>query len=522
MNDVQSEPQNNQKRAILGVSVLYAQGIFVTVIGFVFTIIVSRLLSVYEFGQLTTLVLFLSILSTLGSLSIHYAAPRFISETLGREDQHLAHRIAFNVVLLGLIFSLLIGLVTLTMVPISFNILGVGLSSNFPWYAFTIDVTLSCFTFFIVGTEQGFKRYRRMAILLLLIAVLRYSIGATFLIWGYGLNGLILGLALGNVVGTLLAILSVFSLFDRHHHYDWSTIRTIIHFCMPLLVSMAIGVVNSNLGSIILLSFGNVSLVGIYGIGITISSVYWIASRSMLNVGLPEQSNAFGARGKGGLIAVSQVISRYVYILIPYMTIMMACITPYLISLVLPVAYLDASVVAILIFGVHSVFCYEIVANGYLLTIGETTELLRTSIAAFIVCLISGLLLIPPFGILGAAIAKACMDCVLAFYPAFIVRRHFGLGINATYQMRALIPALGIIIPAISLWFLFSPIIALPLVILFGSLIYLLGLRLLHVISHEDLVTLVSLFPKRGRQLLLQLGSKILLRSSNQSHSHTE
>ena len=100
----------------------------------------------------------------------------------------------------------------------------------------------------------------------------------------------------------------------KSHHYriDWPAIHQVLGFCLPLFVSMAVGVVNSKIGIVMLLSFGNVSLVGIYGVGIAIASIYWIASRSMLNIGLPEQSAAYGASCVDGLARVSRAISRYI------------------------------------------------------------------------------------------------------------------------------------------------------------------------------------------------------------------
>ena len=80
-------------KTIRDVSYLYLSNISSSLIGIVYFLIIARLLSSYEFGIVTTLILIYTFAITVGDLGISYSIPKFITQAIAQNKKSVAYEI---------------------------------------------------------------------------------------------------------------------------------------------------------------------------------------------------------------------------------------------------------------------------------------------------------------------------------------------------------------------------------------------------------------------------------------------
>jgi O-antigen/teichoic acid export membrane protein len=503
------ESESRSTEVVRGAALLYTEGIITNVVAFLFFSYIAMTLSAEIVGQINAFTVFISILASIGSLSINHGTAKFISEARGGNDAKRAATYASNSLILGLLSSGILATISILALPYVFSIFGINYSLNFPWIALAVDIFCTSLAFSLIGSLQGYGKYSRMGLLLIGITFFRYGAALVSLLYGLGLEGVVAGWATGNAVGTIILAGLTISKFFHSFTLSMKAIKPIIVFTIPIYLSMVIGLASSYMDRILVLSLAGVASFAVYTLGITLAALYWMAVNALQKVGFPEQSYAHGEGGPLQLIEVSKQLYRYVFLFIPPFVLLISLLTNPLITLFFPAFYSEALLIVIIVLVPHSLLCYEIVANGFLMAIGKTKYLLHTSIIASAVGFTSGFLLTLHFGLLGAALSRFLMDTVLSLYPLIIARRKYGLYFDTSFQIKALAPTWAMIVPSF-ITLQLPPLLALPATGMACLLVFLIILKISRLLLRSDLETLILLFPLRIRGPLMWIGMKLV------------
>jgi O-antigen/teichoic acid export membrane protein len=342
------------------------------------------------------------------------------------------------------------------------------------------------------------------------------------LLGGGGINGVIIGWALGNVIGTGLMVAFTVVIFRPISRPTFFDLNRIMRYSAPLTLSMIVGLINANIDKIMLLGFLDTGSLGVYSTGLSIAFFLTIAGSALYSVSLTEQSWAWSG-GKEKLDRIAETVLQYVFLTYIPLSVILAILAVPAATVLFTIAYVESFIVVALIGITKSVFCYDIIANGYLLAMGKTHYFLYGSFIAAISQTLLGYFLIPLSGLTGATIARCIGIAILSLYPISIMRFRYEFAFDAKYQLKIIIVSYLAAIPAYLFVISFEPLVAiLGSSFIFGGL-YFLGLRVGRLVTVRNVETYTLLLPKIIQHHFYLIGTKLLTRCEDQiEHSKNE
>jgi O-antigen/teichoic acid export membrane protein len=223
----------------------------------------------------------------------------------------------------------------------------------------------------------------------------------------------------------------------------------------------------------------------------------------------PAYAEIQAAKGKPGLQDAIRVASRYVsFIVIPLAFGLVATATPAL-SLFVgePYEHGSAALQIITIF-----FALTVVGNAFaniFLLLGETATASAATTASVAASIVTALILLPIFGINGAATSRGVGMLVSFALTLALVRRRIRLSFDLEAFWKSFVAS---IVMAVMVWltqYVFYNRLLLPAYVIVGAVTYLVGLRLLKAVHPADAQLAVESLGKRYEPLV-NLAGKIL------------
>jgi O-antigen/teichoic acid export membrane protein len=287
------------------------------------------------------------------------------------------------------------------------------------------------------------------------------------------------------------------------------SLRRLLGFSLPLMPGNSIGFTYNWYDRALLVPYESLASLGIYNVTLTAFGVLSSIPGGIATALYPAYAAIQSVKGKAGLEDAIRVASRYVsFIAIPLTLGLLVTARPAL-SLFVGTQYEYGTTVlqVVTIF-----FALTLMGNAFgniLLLLDETATSSAVTIASVAVSLVTALLLLPQFGINGAAVSRGIgMVVNFALTLALAGRR-----IRLSFDLEALWKSSAASIAmAIAVWlaqYLSYNRDLLPAYALLGGAVYLVGLRLLKAIHASD-VELTKQFLGRRGESLINLLSKIL------------
>ncbi|MEP9354269.1 oligosaccharide flippase family protein [Xanthobacter sp. KR7-65] len=243
----------------------------------------------------------------------------------------------------------------------------------------------------------------------------------------HSLNGILIALAAANAAATLVGLVLVWR--ERHRFVDTPSdmaeaehLPPLWRTAMPLAVVETVQILLPSLPVLLLATFGLPAQVGAFSVACRISMLTWVVSASIGSVAAP----SFAARHRQGQWDALRQLNRKVRLAVGLFSapllLAMFFFPATILHLVGPGFEIAATALIVLAVGqlVYALLpCQEIV----LAMAGHGGILRWLTVAQTAVCLLLCVLLIPPFGMIGAAIATAVFASQLAIGSALAVVR---------------------------------------------------------------------------------------------------
>jgi O-antigen/teichoic acid export membrane protein len=242
---------------------------------------------------------------------------------------------------------------------------------------------------------------RSVAYVAATLANVLITVGATILlvaVWHQGGVGVIVG----NFTGTLAVyfVLLGYRRFQLGLEFDRRLFRKMQHFGLPLVPSgLALWAINFA-DRFFLLKLTNVSEVGLYSVGVRI-----VTAILLLNVALRMAWPAFAYSIKEDSAAKGTYAFVLTYVLFAscWVALGLSLLAPWLVRLLTtPTYYGGARVVPLLAFGATAFLAFNVMAIGIGRAKKTQFNWVVTGLAA-VVTVVLNLILIPPYGMMGAA-----------------------------------------------------------------------------------------------------------------------
>lgn len=403
-----SQDRNQALRDILkGASVIYAGLVIEMAVAFLAQWLAARHLSVSNFGGITTGVTLLNIGSIVASLGLERGLTRYLPRH-DVDDRRRLSQVAYLItvpaaIVLGVLVALNAEFIAIdvfgdaTVTP-SLRIFGAAIP-----FAAVLSVSL--------GGIRGQKipQYR-VYVENLVRPLLRFGLVAAAVAYGLGQTGVALAYAVPYAVGGALALIlftrtipGMFSL--RQLDIDIGLSQDLLRYSFPFIVTRSTGFVYRSIDIFLLLYFLGSDAVGTYGVAYAVARLMLMFSTAFNFLGAPVASELESERSLSDLLSVQYSVLRWLVIASIPLVVPFAFFAADFIAIVYRPQYAaGGSALAVLAIGfaVHNVFS----AQGNLMeAFGNSRELAFNSTVAAAVNVGLNLVLIPRYGILGAAVA---------------------------------------------------------------------------------------------------------------------
>ena len=407
-------------------SAIYGLGSVVSSLIAVFLLpLYTRYLTRADYGAIETLVAGSAVLTIFLQAGINSAFFRFYFDSPDPEQRNRVVRTSFWFTMAGATVGLALGL--LFAPEISSWLFGtaaraglVRAASVLLWANLNYQQMTSLFR-----VEQ-----RSMAYVVASLANVLITIGATIVLV-VGLHKGAIGALVGNFTGTLVVYfpLLVYRRFQLGLQFDWQLLRRMNAFGLPLVPSALALWVNNFSDRLFLVKLSGASEVGLYSIGIRISSAI-VLLLTAFRTAWP--AFAYSIEDEREARTTYGYVLTYVLLIVCWASLALGALAPWIVqALTTPRFFSAQRVVALLAFSNAAKAGFIVVSIG----IGRARRtrfnwIITGSAAAVNVAL--NLALIPPFGMMGAAISTLVSFSFMFLFMAWHAQRIYPV----PYQWR--------------------------------------------------------------------------------------
>lgn len=412
-------------------SVVYGLGGVVSRILAVFLLpLYTRFLDREDLGAVGLVVALSAVLVTILRLGISSAFFRFYFESKDPAQRRLVVRTSFWFTMASATAGLAAGVALAE--PVA-DLLGIG------------DADLVRAGFVGIWAQMNYEQLtalfraeeRSTAFVLASLANVAVTIGATVLlvvVWEQGA----LGVIVGNFTGTLAVYLALLGVHREQLGLQFSRplLREMNRFGIPL-VPAALALIAVNFSDrFFLVHLAGLDEVGLYEIGVRIASAM-VLLLTAFRMAWP--AFAYSIEDDGEARRTYAYVLTYLVVVASWLALALGLLAPWLVRLLTqPEFYAGERVVAPLAFGGMAYAAYIVMAIGVGRAKRTQFNWLITGLAA-VVNVALNLLLIPPYGMMGAAVATVAAYGVMFVAMTWYAQRVFPV----PYQWRRVLTAAG-------------------------------------------------------------------------------
>lgn len=391
----------------------FSRQVLSILIGVVTVIIIARVLGPEGQGEYTLLTLFATLLFTFLNFGFNVSSTYYIGKG-NIYDEHTIWKTNLIVMSFLSILSILAGgFVIIFLKDLFFS----SISTSY----LSIMLLILPFFFllnFVQSIFLGYQNFDVINISAILTQLLILILTFLFLnVFHMNVLGAILAFIISNII---ISILLVILLLKKYHLsikkgvFSIPFAKDAFNYGIKVHISNLVSFFNYRADTFLIAYFSNSLSVGIYNVAVSIAERLWIVSQSVSNVLFPKISSMSNNDEKDYL---TTMLTRNVLLISIITSIILVLISDFLILLLFGSAYEDAALpLKILMPGIVFLSVDRILSND-LSGRGKPEMSMYTSITTIILNIFLNIILIPKYGLSGAAFSTS-----LSYTVAFIIK----------------------------------------------------------------------------------------------------
>ena len=293
-----------------------------------------------------------------------------------------------------------------------------------------VQLTALCYPFIaiqkaVLGTLNGFRKMHLYALLNIIqnVTVVVASI-ALVLLFEMGVMGAVIGFV-GPTV--LISALSP-ALIRDHIGFDasfWNipALRATTAFGFYIVLGNSIGFLNTQVDSILIGYYMNPTEVGIYAVAVLFAQTLTLIPSAVQRVTAPATATLYG---KGDIKAIRKIISstmKKAFLVSAAIALIIVIFGQFFISLFFTTEFLPAYVPLLVLLIGHTIFAPFMAIGSTLASIGKVKILFKIHSICGVLNIALNILLIPLFGIMGAAASTTITHIVNFVIHIAVIQR---------------------------------------------------------------------------------------------------
>jgi len=477
---------SESKKFAFDVGITFIASMITMLFGFVITVLLGRYLGAGDLGLYRMVSTVYGIAMLFAAIGIPAAIIKYVAEYKG--DRNKTNSIVSS----GVITSLLLG--------IGFSVLFYLSSGIFeeifrmPGLAGLLKIISPVFPFALVGGVllgmlNGLREMKKFGTATIIQSVLMLVISVLLIYFGFGVAGVVIGVVLASVGWCLYLLLITRDYFEITFEGYAENTKKMLVFGVQIFAGNAINLINYQADTIMIGYFLTATDVGYYGVAVGLSKFFWIIPQAVQTITYPAISKYWFNKNHAAMqIMIDKSLKYATCILLP---------------IGLGVIFFAKDIITI-IFGTefgYSVLPLQILLVGTIINggmqrpigsilyaIGMPKQNLKIFTFAAIVNIILNFLLIPYFGISGAATATTITFLIITYLIILYTNKMTEVIISYGFFIKILFVA-AIFLFMYNLLDLYNYfIVGGVIIILFILIIY------FHFLSKEDKAYFIDLF----------------------------
>jgi len=373
-----------------------------------------------------------------------------------------------------------------------------------------------------VAALLGLRMFRETAVVGLIVQVFRQILIISLLILMKNFIGLVIGWLVSDIATATIYLAITFRALGRPR-FDFSLTK-LFRYYLPLELQQIVGYAATWFDRAILLLFVPLAVLGIYNAASTAFGVLIAVSGALVNMLFPALSSIQDKIGGVKFRDAIRLATRYACLtLTPIDFGLLATARP-AIDLFLGQAYLPGALPLMVLCAIDGLTAFATAFGPALLALEETKEFTLIFSVDVGVSITIAYVIVPYWGILGAAFARALAVCAAQVLFLIIIRRKITLHIDPPIIAKTLIAGITMAAVLLAAQHIHYNKFFLPAYVLIGGAVYLVTLRLLKAIDLADIDLLRRFLGKRFLPISSILSWILLPKNlySNLSHSSTQ
>ncbi len=391
------------KKFAFDVGITFLASVVTLPLGFIITILLARYLGAGDLGLYRMASTIYGIAMVFATIGIPAAMIKYVAEF--KNDRNKFNQIVSS----GVITFLFLGIGFVALFYFSSSIFAEIF--NMPELSGLLKILSPVFPFALVGGAllgllNGLREMKKYAAATIVQSVLMVIVTVALIYYGFGVAGAVIGIVLSSVGNCLYLIFVSRNYFEITLSEYVPTTKKIMRFGAQIFGANAINMINYQADIILIGYFLTATDVGYYAVAVGLSRFFWLVPQAIQTISYPATSEYWTNNNHSALQTMIDKSMKYsACILLPIglgvgffaKDIITTIFGEGFVYSVLPLHIL---IIGTVIFGIG---CKSI--GGSLSGVNRPDLSLKTTSAGAIVNIILNVLLIPYFGIIGAAIA---------------------------------------------------------------------------------------------------------------------
>ena len=490
------------KTIVKGSGLIGAGMLFGSSLGYAYKLMLAWL-GPEEFGIFSLCLTVLGVVTTVAFLGMRDGVVRYVGFYRGKGDSGRVKGTLQSVFSIGLSSSIVAGLMLVLLARPLAKMLFHDPSLAGYIRAFGLFVPLYVVHLLAIKGIMAFKQVKyRVYSYNLIWNVAKIGLTTLLLLLGFRLWGVIWGYGLALLVAGVSSVYflewKVFS-FLRSSQQGVRNHMEILTYSTPLLFSGMAQLVLVWTDTLMLGYFTSLKEVGVYNVALLVSSVIFLGSELLMPLYLPSISEMYGRREEAGLAGLFHSVTKWIVTVSVPIFLLLALFPREVLGLLFPPPYLAASLAVVLLGGGRFIVAFAATSGSMLMMAERTHRILAIASIAAVLNVLLNLVLIPRWGVEGAALATAISLAVQGGLFITSTQRFLDVSALNVTNLRvaaaAVVASLGLValrsfVPLTGGWFLLS---VCGFLLLYGLL--LLAFR---VVDSSDRIILAAVGRKLG------------------------
>ena len=393
------------KRFSLDVSWVFFSSVITLVIGFLIRPLLARWLGPEGLGFYSIILMVYSITLIFGSFGLPMALTKYVSEF--KKDNKKLSQFATSGLLSSLIFGTIVGFILYFLSEI--------IADFFDMPKLLIPIKLlACvlpFAAFLEGQINilnGLRAMKHFTVLVISQQILMICFIIVFIALGYGINGAVIGILLSSMITVVFGQFILKRFINLDFDELIPNMKKIIPFGGKLAATNSVNTINTRLDIIMVGYFLMATDVGYYSVALALSQFFWFIPLSIQRITYPFTAQYWNEEDHEMLKKMLSKVMKISTLILLLVGLVITFFAGDIIFILFGEGFTYAIIpLFILLIGaiIRGCICQPI--GGSLTAINRPDLPLKISIFMISVNMLLNILLIPKFGIIGAAIATS-------------------------------------------------------------------------------------------------------------------